>query len=132
MNSEKPLADILQDAAETNYLSGVSCEVNGRYLCGTPLHIFAARGDVGACKVLLEAGAQLDVKDGDGYTQLHCAVEQGHIDTVRLLLARGADPSLMTPWGSTEYLAEDFPEILELISNANQAEQRGGANPLCG
>ncbi len=129
MNSERRLDDLLYDAAETNYLRGVVCEVNGRYLCGTPLHIFATRGDIEACKILLEAGADVDVEDGDGYTQLHCAVEQGHTDTVRLLLDYGSNQSLTTPLGATEDLAEDFPAILELIRTCKHAEQDGGGQP---
>jgi ankyrin repeat protein len=87
-------------------------------LCGTPLHLFATRGDFDACKILLDSGALVDIRDGDGYTQLHAATLQGHLDVVKLLLARGSDPSLNTPMFTTCELAEEYPEVLKVIRKA--------------
>lgn len=42
--------------------------------------------------LLLEKGAALEGRSGDGYTPLHEAIISGNPRTVALLLARGADP----------------------------------------
>jgi ankyrin repeat protein len=41
---------------------------------------------------LLNAGADINACDVAGYTALHYAASGGHIETGRLLIARGADP----------------------------------------
>jgi uncharacterized protein len=117
MNNTRQLEEILADAFFHNSAcqKGV-CEINGIYLCGTPLHLFATRGDFEACRVLLDSGALVDIRDGDGYTQLHAAAEQGHLEVVKLLLARGSDPSLSTPMDTTCELAEDYPEVVRVIT----------------
>jgi len=42
-------------------------------------------------RLLLERGANADVRDKDGGTALHWVAEDGHEATARLLLERGAD-----------------------------------------
>ena len=44
---------------------------------------------------LLEGGARVDDRDVRGRTALMIAAEGGHAEIAALLLARGADPSLM-------------------------------------
>jgi ankyrin repeat protein len=124
LKKTRQLEEILADAYFHNSAcqTGV-CEINGNYLCGTPLHLFATRGDFEACKVLLDSGALVDIRDGDGYTQLHAAAEQGHLECVKLLLARGSNPSLSTPMDTTCALAEDYPDIIKAIKK--EAEQGG-------
>ena len=71
----------------------------------------------------MDSGALVDIRDGDGYTQLHAAAEQGHLEVVKLLLARGSNPSLSTPMDTTCALAEDYPDIIKAIKK--EAEQGG-------
>ena len=119
LKKTRQLEEILADAYFHNSAcqTGV-CEINGNYLCGTPLHLFATRGDFEACKVLLDSGALVDIRDGDGYTQLHAAAEQGHLEVVKLLLVRGSDPNFSTPMDTTCELAEDYPDVLQAIREA--------------
>ncbi len=56
----------------------------------TPLHIAACWGNIGAIKLLIEAGADINKKGETGFTPLHCAAEQGHPNAVRYLLLVGA------------------------------------------
>ena len=53
----------------------------------------AAGGSVELTTYLLESGARVDSRAGDGATALYFAAANGAIDVVKLLLARGADPS---------------------------------------
>lgn len=47
----------------------------------------ASHGQFVTCKLLIEAGAALNVQDNDGSTALMCSSEHGHVDVVRLLLS---------------------------------------------
>ena len=53
----------------------------------------ASAGNEALTEKLLDAGAQVDAHDKDGNTALMLASRNGHVDVVRTLLARGADPS---------------------------------------
>ncbi|MER5296769.1 ankyrin repeat domain-containing protein [Streptomyces pharetrae] len=52
----------------------------------------AGNGDVTVVAQLLAAGAEVDAPSRAGRTALDLAVHAGHTDTVRVLLAAGADP----------------------------------------
>jgi len=58
------------------------------------LRIAAEHGHLAVIDQLLAAGAPVDGLDRDGSTALHEAAYSGQVDTVRHLLARGADPAL--------------------------------------
>ena len=106
--------------------------LNGRYgvFHETPLHVFAVRGDYRACKCLVDAGADLNVPGEHGYTPLHEAVHQGHVAIVELFLQHGADSTLPTAMGTTEFLAEEYPEIVALLQKkANKAEMATPRKP---
>ncbi len=49
-------------------------------------------GSPTSVRVLLEYGAEVDVRDKHGRTPLMAAAEMGETDCIRLLLAAGADP----------------------------------------
>jgi len=87
----------------------------------TPLHRAAREGNTKAVRVLLGRGANVNAGSGalnlpnadpiiEGedeesesllFTPLHEAAIEGHRDTVRLLLRKGADVRARTQWGST-------------------------------
>ncbi|KAK9863353.1 hypothetical protein WJX84_001997 [Apatococcus fuscideae] len=58
------------------------------------LHFAAAVGNPRCARLLLKAGADVDVTDKEGYTPLHMASGYFHTATVQVLLEAGADPSL--------------------------------------
>lgn len=52
-------------------------------------------------QLLLRAGAIKDTKTNSGYTPLHIACHQGHINMVRLLIEHGAEVNPVTSAGYT-------------------------------
>lgn len=67
----------------------------------TPLLIAATKGYTTIVRLLLEYGANPNMKTFDGITALHNAVYEKQIDIVKLLLEYGADPSIKDGIGRT-------------------------------
>ena len=67
----------------------------------TPLHVAAARGFLPLVKLLLDAGAEPDARDSNGFTPLLDAAEQGRTLVVRALLLAGAKVNNTNTTGRT-------------------------------
>lgn len=79
--------------------------------CGgrAPLHISAAMDYIGVTELLLKEHADSSSQDARGLTPLHTASQEGCCDTVRLLMARGADPHIRDYSGhNAAYWAKAF------------------------
>ena len=69
--------------------------------------------------VLISAGANLDVANSGGFTPLHHASQEGHLEAVKILVNAGANTKLRTGAGLT---AEDIArnngheDIVEYLS----------------
>jgi ankyrin repeat protein len=88
--------DILSEAFRTAVVEGhekVCRHLLLRGVCPTADHMReAARvGNASMCELLLELGVGVSAEGAVGKPPLHAACMGGHIDTVRLLLANGAD-----------------------------------------
>jgi ankyrin repeat protein len=64
-----------------------------------PLATAAFVGSTELAEVLLDAGADVNGRSEGGFTALHSAAQNGDEPLTRLLLSRGADPSLTTDQG---------------------------------
>ena len=78
------------------------------------LHYAAGIGNERTTELLLANGAEVDLKDKDGYTPLHIAAGYMHRPIVRALLDRGADPEIADAQGRTalelvESLRDNLP-----------------------
>jgi ankyrin repeat protein len=82
-NSNGTLRLLLAQGANPNIATA-----NGQ----TPLMVAAGRGHVDAVRMLLDAKATVDAKNGAGETALMLAAGDGNPQAVALLLERGADP----------------------------------------
>ncbi|WP_435881363.1 ankyrin repeat domain-containing protein [Streptomyces bobili] len=88
----------------------------------------AENGDVAAVARLLDAGADVDAPNSVRRTALELAVSAGHAETVRLLLAAGADPR--RPAGEYEELT---PLILAAMRASWRVDAQGAVRGLsCG
>ncbi len=69
----------------------------------TPLHFAIARhGHVGSTKVLLEHGADVNVRGGErNDSPLHLGADYNRLDKVPLLIEAGADINIQNRWGVT-------------------------------
>jgi uncharacterized protein len=73
---------------------GAEVDALGRgWMTGTAMHSAVSRlhGDI--VRLLLEAGANPNVRQSAGWTPLHAAAMNGDLTSVELLLASGADPT---------------------------------------
>lgn len=99
----------------------------------TALSIAAQNGRAGSARVLLEAGADPNARDNDGSAPLHRAGESP--ETMRLLLAWGADPCVKNRQGQTILFTCDCEETIEIAVEqlgVGRLEEiaEGGRTPL--
>lgn len=95
---------MLTDAVETGDLQAArsaidqGAAVNQRNRTGSaPLHTAAWRGDLAMARLLIEAGARIDVIDSQtGETPLHSAARGAEPAMLAFLLQLGADPQIRT------------------------------------
>jgi len=66
-------------------------------------------------KLLLEHRANPNAKGIDGYTPLHTAAHQGHVDVVKLLLEHGADPNARSINGYTPLHTAAFAGYVDVV-----------------
>ncbi len=69
-------------------------------------------------KLFVDHGANLDVKDGGGWTALHYAADQGYKEIMEYVISKGADINAKAYKGETAMsLAEEkgHTEIVELL-----------------
>ena len=96
----------------------------------------AVRGStIEAVKLLIDNGANVNVKDSDDWTPLHSAVQLVRKEIVELLIAKGADVNakprftplnwLSKEWSSNPFFTpKDYPEIAKIL------RQNGGKTSI--
>jgi len=91
---------------------------------GGPLHVAAIWGDIPVADALLRGGAAIDQRGEEGCTPLHDAVVQGNLAMVEFLLSRGADPRLISEFGSALDIAtwNEHAGILAVLKKHLDAE----------
>ncbi|MGG0482389.1 ankyrin repeat domain-containing protein [Priestia aryabhattai] len=52
---------------------------------------YAAYGDLGKIKKLLDFGIDINTRDQGGYTMLHWATQESHLDLIRFLISEGSN-----------------------------------------
>ena len=80
----------------------------------------AARGDIGLLHKYLSGGVDANEVDYDQRSALHLAASEGQMDVVKLLLDKGARPSLPDRWGFKavdDAIRNKHGDIAELIKS---------------
>lgn len=112
--------DYAEKSSEDMHLTKIK-NPNSRDFNGRSLLMKAVKnGNDWEIRSLLESGADVNVKDNDGWSALMYAVRyQNNLEVVRLILRNGADMTAMNKYGSTPLdLAATYssnPEILRSI-----------------
>ncbi|WP_423148175.1 ankyrin repeat domain-containing protein [Rubrolithibacter danxiaensis] len=84
-----------------------------------PLHSAVASNNADITKILLEAGAEVNVKQGGGVTPLHSAAQHGNIEILILLLEAGASIEAKMEDGRLPFelaLEKGFHDIARILS----------------
>lgn len=82
------------------------------------IHILAREGEVDGLLKSIEAGVSVNLRDSEGRTPLHWAVDRGHLKITEILLGKNADVNAKDNEGQTplHYAAvcerDDFAELL--------------------
>ncbi|XP_031781196.1 serine/threonine-protein phosphatase 6 regulatory ankyrin repeat subunit C-like isoform X2 [Nasonia vitripennis] len=81
---------------------GVPLDARDRIFQNSPLHIALRTGKSAMAKLLIERGADVNARNGDGLRPLHLAVTgRCCLNVLELLLAKGAELHQPTPSGQT-------------------------------
>ncbi|XP_024971418.1 acyl-CoA-binding domain-containing protein 1-like [Cynara cardunculus var. scolymus] len=91
------------------------------------IHAFAREGDTENLLKCVEGGIPVDIKDSEGRTPLHWAVDRGHIEAAELLLNRKADVNLKDNEGQT---ALHYAAVCERESIAEMLVKRNAAKDI--
>ncbi|XP_078272587.1 myotrophin [Rhinoraja longicauda] len=97
-------------------LAQQGADVNKILVAGRkPIHFAADCGQHEVLEYLIRAGAEINVPDVYGITALLSAINEEHLECVKLLVAKGADKRGKTPDGISYMEVAKSPEIRELL-----------------
>jgi len=88
----------------------------------TALWWTALHGNLQLAQLLIDAGADVNLADKDGWVPLSVAAFYGHAEVIKALLAAGADATKEVEDGDTAYdkaVAWDHPECAALLKGLN-------------
>ncbi|MCL2190500.1 MAG: ankyrin repeat domain-containing protein [Treponema sp.] len=101
------------------------------------LHYAAGKGRPDVAKALLDAGADVDIRDNMGFTPFHLAVGNARMELIKILLDAGADVNAESTGGATalRLLAEgeEFLEVARVLIAAGvnaDLQDSDGVTPL--
>jgi len=104
----------------------------------TSLNVSASRGDVDCMQALIDAGADLEIKESSGNTPLYTAAELNKVECIKALLNAGANLEAKANDGSTPLhtsAANNHTEVCQHLINAgadiNALDEYNNATANC-
>lgn len=97
------------DAVRQHIAAGSDLDEREPAVGSTPLISAAVFGKTDIARALVEAGADVNLKNNEGSTPLHSAAFLCRMEIVELLLANGADKNLLNKYGSTPLQSVSAP-----------------------
>ena len=73
-------------------------------------------------RILIEAGADLNIQNNEGFTALLKASNRGDFDSVRMLIRAGADLDYALMWASAHGHRKTVGMLLESGASVNESE----------
>ena len=113
------------DLARVRLLLSLGADPDEAWGTGTPLLQvvdepldFFEQQEMRIAEALLDAGAAVDARNPEGQTPLHLVVERENVAGVELLLARGADRTLLDNNGESAFdVASRLADAMETTSD---------------
>jgi len=90
-------------ALKQHIAAGTNINEKDPYGGSSPLISAALFGKTEAAKILIDAGADINVINNDGSTALHTSAFFCRPEIVKMLLAKGANKTIKNKYGSTPY-----------------------------
>jgi ankyrin repeat protein len=123
-------ANVKPRALYSDWLSQISSEPRAQYrpVGGLTAMLYAARDGCYDCiDAFIGAGADVNLPTPEGVTPLMLAIDNDHNDVAKLLLDRGANPTIWDWWGRTAlYIAVDRKESAVTPGRGGIGGGRGG------
>jgi hypothetical protein len=117
---DKPKIDLLSaivsgqlETVKQHIEAGTDINKKDQMSGSTPLITAATFGETAIAKTLIDANAELDIKNNEGSTALHAAAFFGRIEIVQMLIDAGADKSIKNIHAATarESVTGPFAEM---------------------
>ena len=116
-NDRQKIARLLvENGADINRF-GASRDNNRAWSAHPPLHGAANEGHTAIMRYLLDKGADIDARDGQGRTALMYAASEGQGDAVALLMSRRADATIRDDNGrGVSVVGDGHDELAKMLS----------------
>ena len=86
-------------------------DLDGNHL----IHIVSIKKNLDILNLLIEKGADLKVKNGDGFTALHCCCQQNWTEGIQVLLQHGINPLELDKESRIAVQLTNNPDIIQLF-----------------
>ena len=110
------------DAINQHIAAGTDLDEGEPTLGSTPLISAAVFGKTEIAGALIEAGADVNLKNNEGSTALHSAAFLCRLEIVEMLLVNGADKEMLNNYGSTalQSVSAPFADVMPIYEQFNK------------
>uniref|UniRef100_A0A915KH15 Uncharacterized protein n=1 Tax=Romanomermis culicivorax TaxID=13658 RepID=A0A915KH15_ROMCU len=113
---------MFEDAIAWSKSTKISKEHTHPATGATPVHVAAAKGYCKVLRILLQAGAEVNAKDRDGWTPLHAAAHWGEREACEILVEHNANFQEINNMGMTCVDVAD-PDLIEFLESLQEKQK---------